>query len=1002
MFLNTKEKPTKERIFDLIHIGIYSLCFIGVTFHLNEVDNMTRQTFKDRQSGIAMVFFLVAVWTMRKVRLINWQSLIVTLLLFPAAFFGVKSYINSPDVFPNTILSFVAYWMVFMVVVDFMVKKKVRKIRTLQTALFVFFCAMTALLAIYSHGSPMPFTYCYFILICLIPMDKKEWRKVLYGVLNAGILSFCVIAFISFLVNPYFGVPEWEFMLMNPHQHGRWYGCFLNIGYFGQYLGLNLALSVGSMFLSGEKSGVFSFKFLLSFLWFAADLFLAVLNGTSNYVVGALVLLGVLFIFGWKDATKKGMIIRGTIVGILLTATVIGTIAGIRYVYSDAFDGDAINSAIQNSALKPVSSGVEYIVDKLVRAQELKDIKENAFPPRSIGRFLDFFSSSRLGISYEFLKQSTFQGTGGDGIQYYFGDYFAYNAHDQYVQILYNYGFLAGGVNILYYLTIWIASIVRYRKTRKSEFFLAMSMLSVMLGMWLGEASGIYASLTFFASLVSLALLWQNDKSRVSAYELITGVKGKQNSAKGQDALLNQNDLNAQNDLDKTTVFCLGSKSIGFYGGYETFMKKLLDYASGGDVRYVVACKANGSGSVDVRMMDGAKRVNESEFLYNGSMGFFVPVHDNYRSAQAIEYDIEALKETIRMIRKYHIEKPVVFIMACRIGPFIKKYVRQIHKLGGKVIINPDGHEWKRGKWSAPVRRYWKISEKKMVKNADVIVCDSVNMEKYIKEEYGKYHPQTTFIAYGAELEPSSNYDPVKLNQNYQDWLSLHGLKEGEYYLTVGRFVPENNFETMIREFMNSDTKKKLAVITTVDRKFYAKLNQKLDFESDGRIKFVGTVYQPDLLRIIRENAYGYIHGHSVGGTNPSLLEALGSTSLNLVYDISFNREVAKDAGLYWTLEEGSLSNLLSEADGLSKEEIKEYAEKAKNRIRTNYTWEFISSRYQNCFTDFVWQENEFGPDEVWDEEDDEESEEMPESIEETSVENVGEEEKNSTEEADE
>ena len=81
MFLNTKEKPTKERIFDLIHIGIYSLCFIGVTFHLNEVDNMTRQTFKDRQSGIAMVFFLVAVWTMRKVRLINWQSLIVTLLL---------------------------------------------------------------------------------------------------------------------------------------------------------------------------------------------------------------------------------------------------------------------------------------------------------------------------------------------------------------------------------------------------------------------------------------------------------------------------------------------------------------------------------------------------------------------------------------------------------------------------------------------------------------------------------------------------------------------------------------------------------------------------------------------------------------------------------------------------------------------------------------------------------------------------------------------------------
>ena len=100
----------------------------------------------------------------------------------------------------------------------------------------------------------------------------------------------------------------------------------------------------------------------------------------------------------------------------------------------------------------------------------------------------------------------------------------------------------------------------------------------------------------------------------------------------------------------------------------------------------------------------------------------------------------------------------------------------------------------------------------------------------------------------------------------------------------------------------------------------------------------------------IRENAYGYFHGHEVGGTNPSLLEALGSTELNLLLDVGFNREVAEDAALYWTKEAGDLARLIEKADVLPESEIAALSQKAKTRIATAYSWAYISSKYEELF----------------------------------------------------
>ena len=255
------------------------------------------------------------------------------------------------------------------------------------------------------------------------------------------------------------------------------------------------------------------------------------------------------------------------------------------------------------------------------------------------------------------------------------------------------------------------------------------------------------------------------------------------------------------------------------------------------------------------------------------------------------------------------------------------------------MYVNPDGHEWMRAKWSLPVRKYWKISEQMMVKNADLLVCDSKNIETYILTEYAKYKPATTFVAYGADMTRSRLADE---DEKLLSWYEQKNLKKKEYYLVVGRFVPENNYETMIREFMKSDTEKDFAIITNVEQnKFYEKLKETTGFDKDKRIKFVGTVYDQELLKKIRENAFAYFHGHEVGGTNPSLIEALSSTELNLLLDVGFNREVGED---------GDLCSLIKKAEGLSAEERGQLGEKAYARVTKCYSWDFIASEYEKLF----------------------------------------------------
>ena len=367
-------------------------------------------------------------------------------------------------------------------------------------------------------------------------------------------------------------------------------------------------------------------------------------------------------------------------------------------------------------------------------------------------------------------------------------------------------------------------------------------------------------------------------------------------------------------------VFIIGSKGLpAHHGGFETFVENLTAKKKNENLHYYVSCLNS----------------TEKSFKYNGADCFGINVPNWFGNAKAVIYDILALKKSIEFIRQNNIQNAVIYLLASRIGLFIFLFKKKLQKRGIKLLVNPDGLEFKRMKYNAFIRCYWKVSEKYSVKNVDLVICDSKEIQKYIENEYAKFKPKTKFIAYGADLAASKISDD---DLELQNWYSKNNIKPSEFYLVVGRNIPENNFETIISEFDKSHSQKKLIIISNIKQQY------------KGKAIFAGTMYNQELLKKIREQAFAYIHGHEVGGTNPSLLEALASTKLNLLLDVCFNREVAENAALYWTKEKGNLAKLIDNAEKMQEQEIDNLEKLAKGRIESEYSWEKIVEEYEIFF----------------------------------------------------
>ena len=375
-------------------------------------------------------------------------------------------------------------------------------------------------------------------------------------------------------------------------------------------------------------------------------------------------------------------------------------------------------------------------------------------------------------------------------------------------------------------------------------------------------------------------------------------------------------------------VYIVGSKGIpAKYGGFETFVEELTKGKVSQNIKYHVSCMNN----------------EERHFEHNGADCFNVKVPFRGPVGRILHVS-RALKQIEDNYNKDNIN--IVYILGCRIGPLMRKHYKKLKKRGFKVYVNPDGLEWKRDKWNSFEKHFLKYCEKCLVLNSDLAICDSKNIEKYINETYKGKVKLSTYIAYGSNICESKCSQSI-----FENWCKKYAITKDGYYLIVGRFVPENNYETMIREFMKSATQRDLVIISNVEKNsFYKELSKKTRFELDKRIKFVGTVYDQELLKKIRENAFAYLHGHEVGGTNPSLLEALGSTRLNLLLNVSFNKEVGENAALYWGKQPNSLKDLIDSVDFMAADAKNKYGNSAKTIISTRFSWDFIVEEYEKLF----------------------------------------------------
>lgn len=253
---------------------------------------------------------------------------------------------------------------------------------------------------------------------------------------------------------------------------------------------------------------------------------------------------------------------------------------------------------------------------------------------------------------------------------------------------------------------------------------------------------------------------------------------------------------------------------------------------------------------------------------------------------------------------------------------------------GQKIVLHTDGLEWMRGKWSALGKRYYRWAERIATRLAKEMIADSREIQTYYKERYGK---DTRYISYGAELRTSK--DPSILQR--------YGLQPGGFFLQITRFEPENNPLLTVKAFEKLKTDKKLVLVGGA--KYPTGYSDEVSAAQDPRVKFLGFIYDRDILDELLCHCYVYIHGNEVGGTNPALLEAMASGCYVMARDVPFNREVLGDAGSYFNKDADDL------AGGLQwtldhPAELPDARQAARDIIHSNYDWGRIVEEYLSLF----------------------------------------------------
>jgi glycosyltransferase involved in cell wall biosynthesis len=258
-------------------------------------------------------------------------------------------------------------------------------------------------------------------------------------------------------------------------------------------------------------------------------------------------------------------------------------------------------------------------------------------------------------------------------------------------------------------------------------------------------------------------------------------------------------------------------------------------------------------------------------------------------------------------------------------GPFF--FIPRL--FGTPLVVNTDGLEWKRSKWSLAVKLYFRVCERVVTLAADRLISDAWGIKRYYKEKYGV---DSEYIAYGTELPDSASDD-----------VSDFGLEPKRYYLVVMRLEPENSILEIVRGYLASHSVRPLILVGPSTPFFDHTVRPLLD--GHNRARYLGPIYQRERVFTLRRNAFAYVHGHTVGGTNPSLLEAMASANFVVAKDVEFNREVVGELGRYFATEE-QLTRILDELEQADPDAIDRLGRAGRAVIEQKFQWGHVIEAY--------------------------------------------------------
>lgn len=368
----------------------------------------------------------------------------------------------------------------------------------------------------------------------------------------------------------------------------------------------------------------------------------------------------------------------------------------------------------------------------------------------------------------------------------------------------------------------------------------------------------------------------------------------------------------------KLHVAVIGTVGVpACYGGFESLVDNLLDFTPP-NVEYTVFC----SGKKYEKRLDSYK---EAKLVY---------LEMDANGKESIFYDFKSMKLSVAA------NADIMLILGVS-GCIFLPYIRRIFK--GKIITNIDGLEWRRDKWKWYAKKLLKFSEKMAVKYSDIVIGDNKGITDYIKSEYSKIvkNKRVELIAYGGDQVSRVQDDSL---------FEKYPFCREPYSVTVCRIEPENNIHVILEAFSKMSDEPLVFVGNWEKSEYGRSLKEK--FSVYKNIHLLNPIYEPHIVNWLRSNARVYIHGHSAGGTNPSLVEAMNLYLPILAFDCVYNRATTEEKCLYWKTPD-DLQNLMkklchseSGSESLREKIAREMGEAGKRL----YSWEKIARQYNKLY----------------------------------------------------